>query len=412
MRVILLIACLAVASCHEFKTIHSWNYVEFNFPNATIQNTLTANGEYVPENNMPLGVQVWEDKIFITVPRWKNGVASNLNYIAKDDPSRTPKLNPYPNFDTNYINTPDGIVSIFRVRIDDACGRLWGVDTGVNDILGNSTIVRPVRIIVIDLKTDKIIRIYPLKSTDQTSNSFFAESVVDSEPDNCDNSHLYISDLGGYGMVVYSWAKNDSWRITHNFFYFDPLSGNYNVSGYNFQWTDGLFGLALSLPRDDGYKTLYFHPMSSVTEFSVSTEVLQDSTLTKSSNYYAFHVEGDKGPFTQGPTSVIDIMTGINYFAQVLRNGIACWDTNHELNPSTFVLVAEDNTTLVFPNDLSIDRSTNMLYVLSDNLPQFLFSQYDMKKRNFFLTATSLESLSKICKRRNMNMQRRLPHIL
>ncbi|CAK9831395.1 Protein yellow [Anthophora retusa] len=411
MRYLLLVAFLTVASCHEFKTIHSWNYVKFNFPNETIQNALITSGDYVPENNMPLGVQVWEDKIFITVPRWKNGVASNLNYFTKGDPSKTPKLNPYPNWETNNITTPDGIVSIFRVRVD-ACDRLWGVDTGVNDILGNSTSVRPVRIFVIDLKTDEILRIYTLKESDQTANSFFAESTVDVEPDDCENAHLYISDLGGYGMVVYSWAKNDSWRITHNYFYFDPLNGNYNVSGFNFQWTDGLFGMALSAPGKDGYKILYFHAMSGVTEFSVSTEVLQDSTLAKSKDYYAFHVEGHKGPCTQGPTSLIDTVTGIDYFAQVLRNGIACWDTNVELNPDTFVLAAEDNATLVFPNDLSIDRSTNMLYVLSDNLPQFLFSQYDMKKRNFFLTAASLDILTHICKKQNVNMERRLPHIL
>ena len=73
--------------------------------------------------------------------------------------------------------------------------------------------------------TFQILRVYPLKSTDQVSNSFFADSVVDADPDNCENSHLYISDLSGYGLVVYSWAKNDSWRISHNFFHFDPLHG-------------------------------------------------------------------------------------------------------------------------------------------------------------------------------------------
>lgn len=76
--------------------------------------------------------------------------------------------------------------------------------------------------------------------------------------------------------------------------------------------------------------------MSGATEFSVSTEVLQDNTLKKSSNYYAFHIEGEKGPNSQGPTSVIDTKTGIDYFAQVNRNGVACWNTNVELDPYTF----------------------------------------------------------------------------
>ncbi|OAD61974.1 Protein yellow, partial [Eufriesea mexicana] len=408
---LLLIACLAVANGHEFKTVRSWNCIDFNFPNDDVRNTLISNGCYIPENNMPLGMHVWNDKIFVTVPRWKAGVASTLNYFSKNDPSESPRLTPYPNWEMNYINNPDGIVSIFRVRAD-ACGRLWGVDTGVDDILGNNTVVRPVRIFVIDLQTDEILRVYPLKSTDQVDNSFFAESVVDVDPNNCDNAYLYISDFAGYGLVVYSWAKNDSWRITHNFFHFDPLNGNFDISGYKFQWTDGVFGMSLSAPQSDGYKTLYFHAMCGITEFSVSTEVLQDHELKKSGDYDAFHVEGEKGPNTQGPTSLIDTNTGIDYFLQVKRNGIACWDTSAELNPNTFVLAAQDNNTMVFGNDLSIDRSSNTLYMLSDNLPQFMFSTFDLQKRNFFITAANLDSLTQICKKQDVKVGRRLPHIL
>ncbi|XP_017877314.1 protein yellow-like [Ceratina calcarata] len=395
---LLLFALFVVANGQEFKTIHAWSNVEYNFPNDSIRDTLVSKGDYIPENNMPLGMHVWGDKVFITVPRWKNGVASNLNYFSKNDQSQSPKLNPYPDWTTNNIDTPDGIVNIFRVR-SDACNRLWGVDTGVDDILGNSTVVRPPRIIVIDLKTDKILRIYPLKDSDQTANSFFAELVVDADPNNCENAYAYITDLSAYGLVVYSWADNDSWRITHNFFHFDPLNGDFNVSGHNFQWTDGVFGLSLSEPQPDGYKTLYFHAMSGITEFAVSTEVLQDKTLKKSADYYAFRVVGNKGPKTQGPTSLIDARTGINYFIQVNKNGIACWDTSVALSPDTFVLAAQDNTTLVFPNDLSIDPTTNKLYVLSDNLPQFIFSNYDKEQCNFFITTANLDSLTSICKK-------------
>ncbi|CAL7951443.1 unnamed protein product [Xylocopa violacea] len=397
---LLLVALFAVAKCQDFKIIHAWNYVEYNFPNDTIQDTLISNGDYIPENNMPLGMHIWDDKVFVTVPRWKSGVASNLNYFSKSDQSQSPKLTPYPDWQTNYINTPDAIINIFRVR-SDACNRLWGVDTGIDDILGNGTVVRPASIIVIDLRTDKILRTYPLKESDQTPNSFFAELVVDVDPNNCENAYAYISDLSAYGLVVYSWAKNNSWRITHNFFHFDPLHGNYDISGFQFQWSDGIFGMSLSAPRSDGYKTLYFHAMSGITEFSVSTEVLQDETLEKSSDYYAFHVEGTKGPRTQGPTSLIDADTGIDYFTQVSRNGIACWDTSVGLDPDNFVLVAQDNMTLIFPNDIAIDRPTNMLYVLSDNLPQFMFSNYDLRKCNFFLTAANLDSLTAACKKQD-----------
>lgn len=55
----------------------------------------------------------------------------------------------------NDMNKVDSIINIIRVRVD-ACDRLWGVDTGVNDILGNNTVIHQPRIIIIDLKTDKV----------------------------------------------------------------------------------------------------------------------------------------------------------------------------------------------------------------------------------------------------------------
>jgi len=100
--------------------------------------------------------------------------------------------------------------------------------------------------------------------------------------------------------------------------------------------------------------------MSGITEFAVSTDVLQDSTLAKSKNYNNFHVIGTKGPLTQGPSSVIDPETCFDYFTQVNKNGIACWDTRTKLSPSTF-----------------------SEYQLSDKIP--LFRSLLLRFRNIFL---------------------------
>ncbi|KAJ8911372.1 hypothetical protein NQ315_014203, partial [Exocentrus adspersus] len=128
---------------------------------------------------------------------------------------------------------------------------------------------------------------YTLKENDlKGDDSFFANIIVDVTPDTCDDAFAYIPDLGGYGLVVYSYASNDSWRIKHNFFYFDPLSGDLTVGGVNFQWTDGLFGLALGPQNETGYRTLYFHALASTNEFSVSTEVLRNKTIALDSSYY------------------------------------------------------------------------------------------------------------------------------
>lgn len=95
----------------------------------------------------------------------------------------------------------------------------------------------------------------------------------------------------GFGLIVYDWKANKSWRLEHSFFYPDPLAGDYKIAGLNFQWPgEGVFGVALSPIDDDGYRTLFFHPLSSNREFSVSTKYLRNEALSNTS-YHKFQVQ-------------------------------------------------------------------------------------------------------------------------
>ena len=65
------------------------------------------------------------------------------------------------------------------------------------------------------------------------------------------------------------------------FFFSIFKSEEFNVSGISFQWTDGLFGMSIA-PSNDGYSVMYFHPLSSTMEYSVSTKILRDSERANS----------------------------------------------------------------------------------------------------------------------------------
>lgn len=63
--VILRLEVLSVKLREKFK----WRDVSFEWPSeATKQNALQS-GQYVVKNNLPLGLERWRDKLFITVPR-------------------------------------------------------------------------------------------------------------------------------------------------------------------------------------------------------------------------------------------------------------------------------------------------------------------------------------------------------
>lgn len=51
----------------------SWKMLDWEFPNESIKNKTISSGNYQPENGLPVGIEIWRNKLFVTVPRWKKG---------------------------------------------------------------------------------------------------------------------------------------------------------------------------------------------------------------------------------------------------------------------------------------------------------------------------------------------------
>lgn len=144
MRALSFLIALAVASVCGAATPQlkfAWKTVDFTWASPVEKENAIKENRYVPENNLPIGMARWKNKVFVTIPKWKNGVVSSLNYVDINGPQDQP-LMPYPSFIDNFV--PDtatelpsnsSIVSVFRVFVD-ACDRLWVIDTGLADRFG------------------------------------------------------------------------------------------------------------------------------------------------------------------------------------------------------------------------------------------------------------------------------------
>lgn len=130
-----------------------------------------------------------------------------------------------------------------------------------------------------DLNTDRVIRSYIFKDSVLKPTSALVNLEIDVEPNKCEEAFAYIPDLLGYGLVVYSYKENDSWRIDHDSFKYEEAAKQFNIGGLNFEWEDGIFSIALSQTKPDGFKDAYFHAMSATHMYRVSTEILKNRTL-------------------------------------------------------------------------------------------------------------------------------------
>lgn len=349
--------------------------------------------DYQYVNNIPMGANVWHDKLFITIPRRRLGVPSTLNYVLLKGPERhNVPLRPYPNWDINlYPDTSgngDNFVSVYRIAID-VCDRMWFVDTGIVETLGNRTVVKPHQIIIINLQNDQIIHRYNLPSNVLTPATILASLTIDTTKGNCGDAYAYFPDLAGYGVVVYSLQQNHAWRVSHNYFFVEPLAGEFLIAGHSFQWNDGVFSVELSDVKRDGFRDMYFHSMAGTHMYRVSTRILRNETLaTRSFHGDDFVIIGDRGPQSQTSTADIHKSSGTMFLGLVNQNALGCWNIHNNIN--TISIVQKDDDRMIYPSDVKI--SGDRVYVLTNTMPEFLYGRLDYDKTNFRVWSNGVKS--------------------
>lgn len=76
--------------------------MDFEFESEAARDRAIFEGKFVPENNLPLGLGVWRDKVFVTLPKWKNGIPATLATVPRHSKTKSPKLRPYPSWGWHY----------------------------------------------------------------------------------------------------------------------------------------------------------------------------------------------------------------------------------------------------------------------------------------------------------------------
>lgn len=241
------------------------------------------------------------------------------------------------------------------------------------------------------MTTDRRIRRYEFRAEDTNPNTFIANIAIDIGR-NCEDAFAYFSDELGYGLISYSWEQNRSWRFEHSFFFPDPLRGDFNIAGLNFQWgEEGIFGMALSPINADGFRTLFFSPLASHREFSVSTRILRDENRVEES-YHDFSYFTEERAGNAHTTSRVMSDNGVMLFNLIDQNAVGCWNSATAYTPRNHDVVDRDDEALVFPADVKIDE-TNTVWVISDRMPVFLIAELDYSDINFRIFSAPLDSL-------------------
>ncbi|KAF4523350.1 hypothetical protein B566_EDAN005504 [Ephemera danica] len=392
MQFLLVLAILAVPPTVLGRLIeqYAWRQVDFTFNNDSHREEALRSGAYNPAKALPLGIARYGERVFVSLPKWKSGTPATLATVpASNDGNQSPLLTPYP--DWTWHGRPDGdcdgLTSVFRMEADQ-CGRLWVLDAGLINVAEGGKQACPPQLFIFDLKSDTLMRKYRFPQSSLKSNSFLTGITLDVDGTMCssqeDDAFAYIADVWAFGMVVYSFKQDKSWRVEHEYFHPDPLACKFNATGISFRWLDGLFGIALSpLNREDptAVRTMYFHPMSSYREFSVPTSVIRNETAAGDSAD-AFTVYEKRGRTLSHASASAMSAQGILLYNLVSKDAVGCWNTRVPHIEALQGIIDQDPVRLSLPNDITVDLDDNV-WVLSDRLHKYLYQNLDPNDVNF-----------------------------
>lgn len=273
-------------------------------------------------------------------------------------------------------------MSVYRTQVD-SCNRLWFIDTGLLEYPDNRLQLQRPSIWVVDLATNRRVHRFEIPEAIVAMGNGLASITVDVEATRCDRAFAYMPDLATNRLYVYSLEENRIWSFTHNYFRMDPLHGDFDVGGVQYQWDDGIFSVTLGPRNPRGFRTAYFHPMAGITEFTVSTEVLRNETNAQRSYHgQDFKLLGLRQQGGQAAMHDLDETTGIMFYAEVGRNAIGCWNTRKPFSAKNHAVVHRDDRRMIYPGDMSVDVD-GTVWVMSNSMPRFIYSRLDENEFNF-----------------------------
>lgn len=84
-------------------------------------------------------------------------------------------------------------------------------------------------------------------------------------------------------------------------------------------------------------------------------------------------------------------LNGVLFAAQVQLEGVSCWDTRKPYNLNNVQMVERDPVLLGFVNDLTLDEDRQNVWVVSNNLPIFIYGRLDYSQINFRLLRANVQ---------------------
>lgn len=256
------------------QIVYKWTKLDYDWPNDQDRQNYIRNRSFIVQNNIITGIKVFQKRVYVSVPRWRQGVPATLNEVVINSKGEA-ILKPFPNWSMQEIGNCNAFQYVQSMEIDPNTGQMWIIDTGstnTRDTSGGTSRCNA-KIIIYDIETKRIVQkhIFPENVVSKGRN-FLNDLVIDYVDGQA--KFAYISDAfkGDPKLIVYDFVRDKSYFFQHKSMY--PLNGYFEiVTGNKLRWnaTIPIDGIAMS----PDFKFVYYCTLADRNLYRIATHILR-----------------------------------------------------------------------------------------------------------------------------------------
>ncbi|KAJ8957093.1 hypothetical protein NQ318_007307 [Aromia moschata] len=282
------ICCSVVTLLPEnrFWVEHEWSFLNFTWPTLGKYIAAIGSGAYVPENIVPTGLKVYNDSIYLSMPRFRSGVPVTLAYIPMDTSLKQNELLiPFPSWEMNDERFCANLQSVQSMEIDTK-GIMWVLDgVRINDYYKC-----PPKLVLFDLNYNGLfVNSYTFSNEVCLQNGGFLKDIV---IDESEGGYAYITDNSNIdpGLIVYSRTKNRAWKLRDRTMFPELWAANFMVKNQRIESLVPIDGIALSpKPTDETEnRTVFYTSLTGFDLFAISSSVLKDEEFCRKDRWRSY----------------------------------------------------------------------------------------------------------------------------
>lgn len=383
-KLIIILCVLECYNCDFGKEVNynlslvlRWDKLDLEWPDKERKSESITNLTFIPKNSFIRGFRLWQDLALVTLPRWKSGIPVTLAKIAlsADGGISSPLLQPYPSWAMQNLDDCYALQSAHSIEIDSE-EKLWVLDNGMVEELERNRTLCPAKLVIIDLKSNLIIRTLVIPAELTHTGSAFTSMAIDKY-----KQIAYIPDstYDKSGFVVYNFN-------TDSFKRFDCEHLNADDETFNFNnIPENLWSQFVSVSLNSDRNKLYFSIFDSDDLFFVRVSVFDENITDISTRVENLGKYGRSVQLASDPK-------GYMYFDVLNRKAVAQWRENSWVFQYTPHIVVQSKLLCHWISSLDIDND-GYLWIASTRFYDYASNKFNEKKDNFRIFRVSVPRL-------------------